>query len=131
MAPIWNALYEDYADIVLAGHEHSYERLAPADAAGAAGPAGESGPGSWARAAGAWATSARRRTRPTDVRDNTTYGVLKLTLHGPAAGHPRGWYEWQFVDDGQSGLTPFTDSGSGDCVVPRPALTHAGGHARH
>ena len=55
------------------------------------------------------------------VLNNTRFGVLKLTLHGPAAGHPRGWYEWEFVGDAVSGSS-FTDSGSGDCVgPPRPA----------
>jgi endonuclease YncB( thermonuclease family) len=52
----------------------------------------------------------------TQVRENTTYGVLKLTLHGPGPAHPSGWYQWAFVGDGQSGS--FTDSGSGDCVEP-------------
>ena len=51
------------------------------------------------------------------MRDNTSHGVLKLTLHGPSPGHPRGWYEWAFVGDGQSAST-FTDSGAGDCVGP-------------
>jgi len=43
--------------------------------------------------------------------------VLKLTLHGPAAAHPNGWYEWEFVDDGHSG-SDFVDTGSADCVSP-------------
>ena len=38
MAPIWNALYEDHADIVLAGHDHNYERLAQAGPTGAREP---------------------------------------------------------------------------------------------
>ena len=41
----------------------------------------------------------------TEVRDNSTFGVLKLTL-GPAG------YSWQFLPiAGQS----FTDAGSGVC----------------
>ena len=63
-------------------------------------------------------------TPATELRNNNTHGVLKLTLHGPGPGHPRGWYEWQFVNDGMSGST-FTDSGSGDCVGPAPAARPA------
>src|SRR6185503_13294550 len=40
------------------------------------------------------------------VRNNTTFGVLKLTLHATS-------YDWQFVPI--AGQT-FTDSGTGNCV---------------
>ncbi|MDX6647459.1 MAG: hypothetical protein QOK40_3186, partial [Miltoncostaeaceae bacterium] len=33
MAPIWTALVEGGADVVLSGHDHDYERFAPLDAA--------------------------------------------------------------------------------------------------
>lgn len=126
MAPVWNALYADYADIVLASHSHNYERLAQAGVTGAREPG--RGIRSWVVGTGG------KNVRPmqasplaaTDLRANTTHGILKLTLHGPSAGHPRGWYEWEFVDDGQSGPSPLTDSGSGDCVgPPRPAVVAA------
>jgi hypothetical protein len=42
------------------------------------------------------------------VRDNTTYGVLKLTLRD-------GGYDWQFIPDTQAGNGKFTDSGTGTC----------------
>jgi hypothetical protein len=54
-----------------------------------------------------------------EVRNNDTYGVLKLTLH-PAS------YDWQFVPE--AGKT-FTDTGTGRChgdiqaVTPPSALT--------
>ena len=35
MQPLWQALYDGGADIVLGGHWHNYERLAPMDATGA------------------------------------------------------------------------------------------------
>ena len=38
MQPLWQALYEDGADLVLGGHWHNYERLAPTDANGARDP---------------------------------------------------------------------------------------------
>jgi hypothetical protein len=31
MRPIWRALYEAGAELVLNGHEHNYERFAPQD----------------------------------------------------------------------------------------------------
>ncbi len=38
MLPIWNDLYEAGADVVLNGHAHNYERLAPIDPQGSADP---------------------------------------------------------------------------------------------
>ncbi len=116
MAPIWNALYEDHADIVLAGHDHHYERLAQA------GPTGAREPGrgirSWVVGTGGKNLKPIPSALPaSDVRDNTSHGVLQLTLHGAVPAHPRGWYEWEFAGDGRSAST-FTDSGAGDCVGP-------------
>ncbi len=37
--PLWQALYDHDADVVLAGHEHNYERFAPQTPAGVADPA--------------------------------------------------------------------------------------------
>jgi hypothetical protein len=47
------------------------------------------------------------------VRNNDTYGILKLTLH-PAS------YDWQFIPE--AGKT-FTDSGTGNCHGEPPAGT--------
>ncbi len=120
VAPLWNALHADYADIVLTGHAHDYERLAQAGVSGAREPG--RGIRSWVVGTGGKSLLAMQASPlpATDLRANTTHGVLKLTLHGPAAGHPYGWYEWAFVHDGQSGPAPLTDSGSGDCVEPPP-----------
>ena len=38
MQPIWQALYDYGADLVLGGHDHDYERFAPQSPAGAADP---------------------------------------------------------------------------------------------
>ena len=38
MRDIWQALYDAGADLVLAGHDHDYERFAPQDADGKADP---------------------------------------------------------------------------------------------
>ena len=119
VAPIWNALYDDWADVVLTGHAHNYERLAQAGVTGAREPG--RGIRSWVVGTGG-KNMLPMKPSPlpaTDLRSNTTHGVLKLTLHGPSAVHPRGWYEWDFVDDGQSGPNPLGDSGSGGCIGPR------------
>ena len=39
MQPIWQALYDANADVVLSGHAHNYQRFAPQNAAGAVDPA--------------------------------------------------------------------------------------------
>jgi calcineurin-like phosphoesterase family protein len=104
MAPIWTDLYNGRADVVLAGHKHFYERFAPLNATGAVdqvngmrelivGTGGEDRAGRPAGITGS------------EVRDNKTFGVLKVTLHA-------GRYDWQFVPE--PGKT-FTDSGSGTC----------------
>jgi acid phosphatase type 7 len=105
MKPMWDALYHAGADVVLNGHDHDYERFAPQDPEGHRDPAhglrefvvGSGGKNSHRTMGGAKANS--------EVRNDDTFGVLKLTLH--ATG-----YEWEFVPE--AGKT-FTDSGSGSC----------------
>lgn len=118
MGPIWNALHDDYADLVLAGHDHDYERFPPRGAA----PAGPVEPGRGIREF-VVGTGGRSLLPPGavdgthEVFQNTVYGVLKLTLHAPSRAHLNGWYEWEFVDDGRSG-SDFVEAGSADCVAP-------------
>jgi hypothetical protein len=125
MAPIWNALYDDYADVVLAGHDHDYERFAQADPSGGREPG--RGIRSWVVGTGGKNEGALQPSPDpaTELRASGIFGVLKLTLHGPGAGHPRGWFQWEFVDDGRPGHTPLADSGSGDCVGPPVAAKPA------
>jgi chitodextrinase len=103
--PFWNLLYNANADVILSAHDHIYERFAPQNAsAGADSARGIReflvGTG------GANHTSLASTAANSQVRDSTTYGVLKLTLHSSS-------YDWQFVRDAASGS--FTDSGSGAC----------------
>ncbi len=100
----WQALYEFGADLVVAGHEHHYERLAPLN------PAGELDPAAGIRQI--IAGTGGRYLRPTgvprlgsEVRDSETFGVLKLALRHDS-------YEWEFIP--VAGQT-FTDAGSGVC----------------
>jgi hypothetical protein len=118
LKPIWDALYDNHADIVLNGHDHNYERFAPQD------PNGNAAPGRGIRefvvgTGGKSLLALGSEVKPNSERlDNTTWGVLELTLHGADSTHPNGWYGWLFRPDGNSGT--FTDSGSADCVQPQP-----------
>ena len=103
MAPLWQALYEFGADVILNGHEHVYERFAPQNPSGAADPLGirQFTVGTGGRNHYPFGTIQPN----SEVRNSTTFGVLKLTLHA-------GSYDWQFVH--VSGAT-FTDSGTANC----------------
>lgn len=100
----WEDLYAAHADLILAGHEHSYERFAPQDPDGRADEAH----GIRQITVG---TGGRSHTflgvpQPnSEARNADTYGVLKLTLSP-------GKYHWEFVPEaGRS----FSDSGDGTC----------------
>jgi hypothetical protein len=103
MQAIWQILYNAGAEVVISGHEHNYERFAQMNASGAtvsqglrefvAGTGGASHYGFGSALASS------------QVRNGTTYGVLKLTLNS-------GSYSWQFVPIAGS---TFTDSGSANC----------------
>ena len=100
---LWQIFYEAGAELVLNGHEHNYERFTPMNAAGQADPLGlrEFVVGTGGRNHYEFGTIVAN----SEVRDNTSFGVLKLTLR------PTG-YDWQFIP--AAGST-FTDSGSTDC----------------
>ncbi len=110
MRPFWQALYDFGADVVLAGHDHVYERFAPQTATGVADPAFGirqftvgTGGSSHHRFANALPNS--------EMRNNDTAGVLKLTLHD-------GSYDWVFLPE--AGKT-FTDTGTGTCHGSPPS----------
>jgi len=104
MKPSWEVLYAADADVVLNGHVHNYERFAPQDPEGRADP--ERGIREFV--VGTGGKSHYPIVAPianSEVHNDETYGVLKLTLHPHS-------YEWQFVPvEGES----FTDSGSARC----------------
>ena len=102
--PLWRALYEAGADIVISGHEHIYERFAPQTPDGVADPS--FGIRQFVVGTGGAGLSGLGSTKPnSQVRNSGTYGVLKLTLHADR-------YDWEFVP--VAGKT-FRDSGSGMC----------------
>jgi hypothetical protein len=103
--PIWRALYEAKAEVVLTGHDHNYQRYVPL------GPAATPDPGRGIRefvvgtgGNGRYKVKARSDGLR-EVANDETLGVLKLTLRWSG-------YDWQFVP--AAGMT-FTDRGSGVC----------------
>jgi len=102
--PLWQALYDSHADIVVNGHDHDYERFALQTPNGAADPA--RGIREFVVGTGGKNQRPFGEVKPnSEVRGADAFGVLKLTLQ------PRG-YEWQFIP--VAGKT-FTDSGSAPC----------------
>ena len=76
----WNALYDNGVEVVLRGHEHIYERLAPPEPKRGRRPALRD-PGVHSR--DRWREPLRHGTiQPnSEVRNSDTFGVLKLTLN--------------------------------------------------
>ncbi|HEX2625571.1 MAG TPA: metallophosphoesterase [Candidatus Limnocylindrales bacterium] len=101
---LWNDLYAAHADLILNGHDHTYERFAPQDPNGnldATNGIVEMVVGTGGKDHYPFAT-----VKPNSlVRDNTASGVMKLTLSST------GW-AFQFVPE--AGKT-FTDTGTGTC----------------
>ena len=101
----WQALYAARADVILNGHDHIYERFA------AQNPSGQRDDARGLRefiagTGGANHTSLATVAANSEVRDTSTYGVLKLVLHP-------GGYDWQFVPEAGGS---FTDAGTASCV---------------
>jgi hypothetical protein len=101
---LWRDLYEAHADLILAGHEHSYERFAPQDADGNADEKNgirEIVVGTGGRSHDPLGTALPN----SEVRDFATYGVLKVTLWPDR-------YSWEFLPVNAGG---FRDTGKGTC----------------
>jgi acid phosphatase type 7 len=95
MTPLWSTLARAGTDVVLAGHDHHYERFAPIDGIRSfvVGTGGRSNyPVLW-------------RLRGSVVVNDGVFGVLRLTLRPEA-------YDWQFLPVPGSS---FRDRGSARC----------------
>jgi hypothetical protein len=103
MQNLWQVLYNAGAELVINGHEHNYERFAEMNASGA--PVSQGLRQIVAGTGGAGLYPFGSPLPASQVRNNTAYGVLKLTLQS-------GSYDWEFVP--VAGST-FTDSGSSNC----------------
>jgi acid phosphatase type 7 len=103
--PLWEMIYDMGVDVLLTGHEHSYERFAPMNGSGERDD--ERGVRLFVVGTGGGnlRNFAGDPLPTTEVRNSETWGVLKLTLK--SAG-----YDWEFVP--VEGGT-FADSGSGSC----------------
>ncbi len=103
--PLWEALYEAGADVVLSGHEHNYERFAPQNPSGRGDP--ERGIRQFVVGTGGGKDHYPILDPITnsEVHNDDTYGVLRVRLH------PKG-YGWRFVPVGGA---RFTDFGSARC----------------
>lgn len=109
----FSALYAAGASLVLASHDHHYERFAPMDAAGRR----DASRGLRSFVVGTGGGQLRPGTIRKPLRDNSeaidgaTWGVLELTLYPKS-------YAWRFVPvAGQS----FTERGRADCVARESA----------
>lgn len=89
LQPFWQALYDANADVIINGHDHDYERFAPQT------PDGKS---DFARGIREFVVgTGGKNHRPfgpahpnSELRDATSFGVLKLTLRP-------GNYSWEFI----------------------------------
>ena len=106
MQAIWQALYDHRADLVLAGHDHDYERFGPQTATGVADQT--AGIRSFVIGVGGKEMRGFGTVRAnSERRSSAAIGVLKLTLHPTS-------YDWEFVPiPGHS----LTDAGSAACQV--------------
>jgi hypothetical protein len=101
--PLWDALYEAGADVVLSAHDHSYERFAPQKPDGTADP--ERGIRQFIVGTGGSRLYGFKDVKPnSEVRYNSTPGVIKLTLGS-------GSYTWEFIPTEGT----FSDKGTGTC----------------
>jgi hypothetical protein len=100
---LWKIFHDAGAELVINGHIHNYERFKEMDASGAAQSPGlrEIVVGTGGVNHDGYVT----RLSASEVRNASTYGVLKLTLTSTS-------YSWEFVPI--AGKT-FTDRGSTDC----------------
>jgi hypothetical protein len=102
--PLYQALYDFNAEVVVTGHNHQYERFAPQNPTG--GLDNTRGIREFVAGMGGASHYSFGTIQPnSQARNSDTYGVLKLTLHANS-------YDWQFVPE--AGKT-YTDSGTTSC----------------
>lgn len=104
VSPLYKALYDFNAEVIVTGHNHNYERFAPMNSTG--GLDNTRGIRQFVAGMGGTGLGGFGTIQPnSQVRNSSTWGVLKLTLHSNS-------YTWQFVPE--AGKT-FTDSGTTAC----------------
>lgn len=104
LRPLWEVLHEHGVDLVLAGHDHGYERFAPLTLGGEL----DAVRGIPLFVVGTGGASLRPFNAPrphSEFRQAQSFGVLKLTL-GPSG------YRWEFVAADRRGML---DAGEASC----------------
>jgi hypothetical protein len=103
MRDVWRTLYEFNVDLVIGGHDHTYERFAPQDPDGRIDPA--RGIREFVVGTGGAPLYEFPNIRPNSEVRAAVWGVAAFTLGANG-------YQWEFVAvDGQ----PFHDAGSASC----------------
>jgi hypothetical protein len=125
VAPLWNALYNAHADVVLNGHDHLYERYAQEDPSGNATTGGIR---EFVVGTGGESLNPLSATPPTlQAHDSSDFGVLVLTLHSSS-------YTWKFVNTHgtviDSGTTACHGPGASASAVHRTRAAAPTGVAR-
>jgi hypothetical protein len=119
VAPLYDALYNAHADVVLNGHDHLYERFAQLDGSGNTTTAGVR---EFVVGTGGESLNGFDFPRPSSLEagDASDFGVLVLTLHSSS-------YSWKFVTTGGTTI----DSGTAAChgAVAGAAIVRAARHA--
>ena len=113
--PIWQALYDNGADLVLNGHDHDYERFAPQTPTGARDDANgirEIIAGTGGNSLYSWPGNPIANS---EIRSNENYGVLKITLWPTS-------YDWDFIPVAGGS---FSDHGSTLCHSGTPLPNQA------
>lgn len=105
MRPIFQLLYDNNADVVLAGHDHTYERFGPQ------APDGRPDPSRGIRmfnvgTGGVPLYEFHTTKANSEQRIADSWGVLKLTLLAES-------YQWEYVTTANGGAV--RDSGAGQC----------------
>lgn len=112
---MWEILYDAGVELVLAGHDHSYQRYARQDPFDNIDP---NGVREFVIGMGGSTLRSAKYDRPNiEVQNSSTYGALKLDLHP-------GSYDWEFMPVAGGS---FSDSGSDTCLMPnQPPVVIAG-----
>lgn len=103
--PLWQALLDAGAEIIVNGHDHHYERFALQDANGNLDRRGGIRQFIVGTGGAGWRIPPAGRAANSEALLSGVYGVLRLTLYP-------GGYAWQFIPQPGS---PATDFGSGVC----------------
>ena len=102
---VWRVLYGLGVEVVMVAHDHIYERFVPLTFIGGPDPIRGIRQFTVGTGGNSLAVFGTGPATVTAVRQNTDYGVLKLTLNEID-------FDWEFV--GEPGGT-FVDAGTGTC----------------